>query len=133
MKDRTLFWAALVMITAVGCGAFGAHGLKARITQDALGQWHTAVLYQLVHGLALFVLAMGQGRIAAKPAAWAARFFLLGVLFFSGSLYLLSTRELLGTAWLTPLLGPITPLGGLCFIGGWVVLLIGAPGAPPSK
>jgi uncharacterized membrane protein YgdD (TMEM256/DUF423 family) len=126
MRNTLLFWAALIMVIAVACGAFGAHGLRGKITPEALGQWQTAVLYQMIHGLALFGLFLGKDRIAASSVKWSGRLFLIGVLCFSGSLYLLSTRELLGSQALTPVLGPVTPLGGLCFIGGWLVLAVPA-------
>ena len=123
MERKTLSWAALVMLTAVALGAFGAHGLKGKVTPEALDQWNKGVQYQLVHGLALFGLLSLAGAIGDRQLRLARVFFLLGVLCFSGSLYLLSTREMLGTTGLTPLLGPLTPLGGLSFMAGWAVLL----------
>ena len=126
MRDRTLFWAALVMLAAVALGAFGAHGLKGRVSPEALGQWEKGVLYQLVHGLALVGLASLAIRLPDRSVRLTRAFFMAGAVLFSGSLYLLSTRELLGTTSLTALLGPMTPLGGLCYMAGWVVLLVTA-------
>ena len=100
---------------SVMLGAFAAHGLKSRLTEYSLGVFKTAAEYQMVHGLALIAVA-----ILIK---WGINltvgggFFIAGTLLFSGSLYLLA---LSGMKWL----GPITPLGGLCFIIGWVVILV---------
>ncbi len=126
MQRTTLAWASAILLIAVAFGAFGAHGLKARLQPDALSQWHTGVNYQFYHGLALLFLSGFGEKITSKQVRWARLFFLLGILCFSGSLYLLSTREVLGVQDITPVLGPITPVGGLFFMAGWVVLLITA-------
>ncbi|ATC81770.1 MULTISPECIES: DUF423 domain-containing protein [Pseudoalteromonas] len=100
---------------SVMLGAFAAHGLKSRLTEYSLGVFKTAAEYQMVHGLALIAVA-----ILIKwgiNLTVAGGFFIAGTLLFSGSLYLLA---LSGMKWL----GPITPLGGLCFIIGWVVILV---------
>lgn len=109
--------------TAVILGAFGAHGLKGKLTPDALASFDTGVRYQLFHALALFAAAWlaersGGGLPLAAGVLWS-----IGIVLFSGSIYLLATRALLGIEgwrWL----GPFTPLGGLCLISGWVVLLL---------
>ncbi|WP_171040145.1 MULTISPECIES: DUF423 domain-containing protein [unclassified Pseudoalteromonas] len=96
-------------------GAFAAHGLKSRLSDYAIGIFKTAAEYQMVHGLALIAVA-----ILIKwgiNLSMAGGFFIAGTLLFSGSLYLLA---LTGLKWL----GPITPLGGLCFIIGWIVILV---------
>lgn len=101
---------------AVALGAFGAHALKGRLDEYALGVFHTAVQYHFYHSLALLavgVLAVTQPQTALlKTSGW---MFILGILIFSGSLYLLS---LTGVRWL----GAITPLGGLAFLAGWACL-----------
>lgn len=100
---------------SVMLGAFAAHGLKSRLSGYSLGVFKTAAEYQMVHGLALIAVA-----ILIKwgiNLSWAGGFFIMGTLLFSGSLYLLA---LTGMKWL----GPITPLGGLCFIIGWIVILV---------
>ncbi|MDC9526171.1 DUF423 domain-containing protein [Pseudoalteromonas sp. Angola-30] len=100
---------------SVMLGAFAAHGLKSRLTEYSLGVFKTAAEYQMVHGLALIAVA-----ILIKwgiNLTVAGGFFIAGTLLFSGSLYLLA---LSGMKWL----GPITPLGGLCFIIGWAVILV---------
>lgn len=96
-------------------GAFAAHGLKSRLSEYSIGIFKTAAEYQMVHGLALIAVA-----ILIKwgmHLSMAGGFFIAGTLLFSGSLYLLA---LTGLKWL----GPITPLGGLCFIIGWIVILV---------
>jgi len=114
------------MALAVALGAFGAHGLKASLSTDALGQWHTGVEYHFLHALALLGLYAIDGRLSKRVLRVVSMLFLAGVLLFSGSLYLLATRDLLGTQSLGPVLGPLTPIGGLCFIAGWIGLLITA-------
>lgn len=126
MNTRTLIWASAILALAVAFGAFGAHGIEARVDIRAYHNWQTAAQYQFYHGLALLGLAALEGKLATRIVSLVRIFFVLGVLCFSGSLYLLATREMLGTDFLTRVLGPITPLGGLLFIAGWVVLLVGA-------
>jgi uncharacterized membrane protein YgdD (TMEM256/DUF423 family) len=105
--------AAAFCFLAVALGAFGAHALKATLeSHGMLDAWNKAVLYHLVHAVALVTLALyGAGNRAA--------YFLLagGILLFSGSLYAMA---LTNTRWL----GAITPLGGLCFLAGWAWLII---------
>lgn len=105
-------------MVAVILGAFGAHALKARLDENALAVWHTAVQYHFVHTLALFALSILMQQNARSGALTAsAVLFTLGLLFFSGSLYLLALG---GPRWL----GPITPLGGAFFIAAWASLLV---------
>ena len=124
--NRALFTASSILLFAVVLGAFGAHGLRDKVDAQALANWKTGVEYQFYHGLALLFLAVAGERMREASLAWVRRAFLLGILGFSGSLYLLATRQVLGTEALTPLLGPITPLGGLLFIVGWAVLAFAA-------
>lgn len=101
---------------AVGLGAFGAHALKGALqTNDTTEVWKTAVLYHFVHALALLVLAVLPGASRA-----AAGLFLAGIVLFSGSLYLLALTNI---KWL----GAVTPLGGLCFLAGWLALILWPP------
>ena len=108
---------------AVALGAFGAHGLRDRLGAEALGAWETAVLYHLTHSLAAALAATLALALAPSPGAGAARLggwlFVAGVVLFSGSLYALSLGG-------PRVLGPVTPLGGLAFIGGWLALLAAA-------
>jgi len=106
--------AAALGFLAVGFGAFGAHGLKGLLTRNGTADiWEKAVFYHLIHAVMLFVLAE---RDKLPAAAW--RFFLAGILLFSGSLYLLAVTDL---RWL----GAVTPLGGLSFMAGWLMFVLG--------
>ena len=122
MNKRIILVAAFSGLTAVVLGAFGAHGLENKISEDHLETWKTAVDYQFYHTIALLFLATFS---RAKNSFIKLSFisFTLGILFFSGSLYLLSTYTLTGFG-KPAILGPITPLGGLCFIVGWVGLFV---------
>lgn len=120
MRTRTLvIIAALLLMLGVGTGAFGAHGLRAHVGLNMLAVWQTAVLYQLVHALGLLGLAALKPRLHSGLASAAAILLLLGVLLFSGSLYAL---VLLGTRGI----GAITPIGGVSFMAGWVLLALAA-------
>jgi uncharacterized membrane protein YgdD (TMEM256/DUF423 family) len=108
--------AAILCFLAVGLGAFGAHALKATLQESGmLDVWNKAVLYHFLHAVALLALALhGAGNRAA--------YFLIvaGILFFSGSLYVMA---LTNVRWL----GAITPIGGVCFLAGWAWLVISPP------
>lgn len=106
---------SLFCMLSVVLGAFAAHGLKSRVSEYAIGIFKTAAEYQMVHGLALIATAMLiKWGLNLNAAGW---FFIAGIVLFSGSLYLLAISD---QKWL----GPITPLGGLCFIIGWIILLV---------
>lgn len=124
--QKTLRITALLGAMAVGIGAFGAHGLKALVGPEQLETFATGVRYHFYHVLAMGLAAGLWGRpnintTQLRRACWA---WGLGILLFSGSLYLLSLREVLAVP--AALLGPITPLGGLFFIVGWVFLFLSA-------
>lgn len=107
---------ALAMALAVALGAFGAHGLRARVSADMLAVWQTAVRYHAWHGLALVVVGLLLTREpAARGLVPAAACFGVGIVLFSGSLYALVLVQAHG-------LGALTPLGGVAFIAGWLVL-----------
>lgn len=113
---------AIAAGVGVAAGAFGAHGLEARVTPERLETFRTGVTYQMYHALALlFVgwLALQQG---GWPIHGAGYCFIAGILIFSGSLYLLVLTD-------TPWLGAITPLGGVAFIAGWALLAWGLIGS----
>lgn len=106
--------AAIIAAVGIGLGAFGAHGLKTQLAaNNSAGTWDTAVLYHLIHAVALFVIAVNADKLSAK---WAFRLWTVGIVLFSGSLYGLAL-----TKW--SVLGPITPFGGLAFIIGWISLI----------
>ena len=108
--------AALFAMTAVIAGAFGAHGLKAHLGAEALEWWKTGAYYQLVHAIALFGLGYSPGlsNTARRRVAVA---MVTGILVFAGTLYAMALG---GPRWL----GAITPIGGLAFIIGWVLLAV---------
>lgn len=123
MKAKQIIaWAAAFGAIAVVLGALGAHALKARLDADSLKSFETAVRYQAWHAIAL--LALGAISFNLKFRKAIVICWILGVFLFSGSIYLLSTAAITGIHW--PFLGPITPIGGLVFITGWVLLFLSA-------
>ncbi|MFN8405871.1 MAG: DUF423 domain-containing protein [Sphingobacteriaceae bacterium] len=124
MNKKILITASTFGVLAVSFGAFGAHVLKSRISFHDLELWKTAVDYQFYHTLGLLFLATiprSKGNLI-KISAW---LFTLGILLFSGSLYLMAIKNQL-TIFSTSVLGPATPIGGLFFILGWIGLLFTA-------
>lgn len=112
-----LVFAAFAGMSAVALGAFAAHGLKNTLSPAMLSTFQTAVQYQFYHTFALILLVLLHRQLGIALLHWSASFMTAGILLFCGSLYLL---VLTGQKWL----GPVTPLGGLCFIAGWLLLLI---------
>ena len=112
---------ALSGFMAVGLGAFGAHALRSLISVDAIAIWEKGIQYQFYHTLALLFCCLYLRTQYVTIVRNAAICFLLGIVCFSGSLYLLATRELSGIS--TAIIGPVTPLGGIFFICGWALLL----------
>ncbi len=110
---------------AVMLGAFGAHGLQ-RITTDEqiLHSYQTGVQYQIYHSLALLLTAIIFGSFPNKKIKWAGMFFILGILLFPGSLYLITFLKIQDSG-LVKFAGPITPVGGIFFIIGWLLLAWG--------
>ena len=122
MSRRIILTASLFGAIAVMFGAFGAHTLKNVLSAGSLEIWAKGVEYQFYHTLALLFLsqlALGN----EKLVKWSYIFFTLGVVLFSGSLYLLATRDILNIGFVN-YIGPITPIGGLCFILGWALLFV---------
>ena len=109
------------MFIGVGAGAFGAHGLSSYFAQypDLAGTYDTAVRYQMIHGIALFLTAWLVIKWPGALTTWAGFLFLIGVILFSGSLYLLVFTRM---SWL----GAVTPLGGIAFLAGWALLFVAA-------
>ncbi|OOQ59617.1 DUF423 domain-containing protein [Mucilaginibacter pedocola] len=124
MNKQIIVTAALLGAVAVVAGAFGAHALKAVLDARQLEVWHTAVQYQFYHvfGL-LFLSTFSRFKNGMVTATY--YLFTIGIVFFSGSLYLLACRDLLKMPGLAAI-GPVTPLGGLLFIIGWVTLALAA-------
>jgi uncharacterized membrane protein YgdD (TMEM256/DUF423 family) len=113
--------AGVLGFLGVALGAFGAHALKSRLVPDMLAVWHTAVLYHLVHALALLALGL-YAKITGTDILWGALGFAFGIVLFSGSLYALALTGI------RPL-GAITPFGGIAFLlgWGWVALKLADP------
>ena len=108
--------AALLGALAVAAGAFGAHALRDRLEPAALNTFETAVRYQLVHTIALIVTAQRKVQHPGRAASLAGGLFLAGIVLFSGSLYALALTGV-------TILGAVTPIGGLAFLVGWVLLI----------
>ncbi|WP_434606572.1 DUF423 domain-containing protein [Pseudomonas sp. R1-7] len=119
MLRSFLMLAAFFGFTGVALGAFAAHGLKNRLSADYLAIFHTGVTYQLVHTLALLGVALLATHIPGRIVTWAGISFVVGILLFSGSLYLLTLTGITK-------LGMITPLGGVAFLIGWLCLGLAA-------
>ncbi|MBC3257517.1 DUF423 domain-containing protein [Pseudomonas paralactis] len=119
MLRSFLMLAAFFGFTGVALGAFAAHGLKNRLSSDYLAIFHTGVTYQLVHALALFGVALLVAHIPGRLVTWAGISFTVGILLFSGSLYVLTMTGI-------SKLGIITPFGGLAFLLGWFFLGLAA-------
>lgn len=118
MKKYAILFAIFGFLS-VALGAFAAHGLKSRLSEKYLDIFHTGVEYQFYHVLALgLVLMLSQG-IVTGALKFAALFFSLGIVIFSGSLYALAITEI-------GLFGAVTPLGGLCFLVGWGCVFVHA-------
>ncbi len=109
---------ALFALLAVMAGAFGAHGLRGVIDERGLEVFQTAVTYQIYHSLALILVAiLPVAGLSRRLLGIAAGFFVAGILLFSGSLYLLVLTDL---RWM----GPVTPVGGIGFVVGWILVLM---------
>jgi uncharacterized membrane protein YgdD (TMEM256/DUF423 family) len=115
--------AAILGALTIVIGAFGAHGLKELVDANALASFETAVRYQMFHVLALLILGFAQ-TLSPATRKWVFWFFILGMVFFSGSIYFLALNSLLNLD--TSVLGPVTPIGGIFFIAGWCRLAYGA-------
>jgi len=116
-----MWFAAGAALACLGVvlGAFGAHGLRARVTPELLAVFETGVRYHMYHALALLAVGWQVDRGGANLAGAAGWLFVAGIVIFSGSLYAMT---LTGARWL----GAITPLGGVCFIAGWALLAVAA-------
>ncbi|MEO9887493.1 MAG: DUF423 domain-containing protein [Balneola sp.] len=114
MTNQTiLILASFLAAIAVGAGAFGAHALEESLSPKRLETWNTAVTYHMWHALALIGLAL-VSKVFEVDLIWSMSLIVAGIFIFSGSLYLLCLTD---TGWL----GAITPIGGICFIIGWIM------------
>lgn len=130
MKNTFSFIAGLFGTTGVAFGALGAHALKQKmqegvLTIDQLSAFDTGTKYQLIHAIVLFILAYINRDKKIKLYTLASYLIVFGVLFFSGSIYMLSTQNISGIH-AGFIFGPITPLGGLLLIAAWICITIQA-------
>ncbi|MCT8140045.1 DUF423 domain-containing protein [Anaerobacillus sp. CMMVII] len=108
------------MVLAVGLGAFGAHGLQGKLTTRMLEIYQTGVQYHMIHAIGILIIAIVADRLGSPGMiTWAGWSMFIGILFFSGSLYILSISGV-------KILGAITPIGGVFFMVGWVLLALAA-------
>jgi uncharacterized membrane protein YgdD (TMEM256/DUF423 family) len=118
--DRTfLLVGAVAALIGVGFGAFGAHGLRGRLSPEMLAVFETGVRYQMYHAFAILTVAIALSRFDGPLVRAAGWLFTLGIVLFSGSLYALALTG-------TTMLGAITPFGGIAFLAGWVCLVLTA-------
>lgn len=111
--------AAFSAMLSVVLGAFAAHGLKSKLSENLISVFQTGVHYQMYHSLALILLVVLYRQVPQSLLLYSAGFMFAGIVFFSGSLYMLALTQI---KWF----GPITPLGGVCFIVGWALLIASA-------
>ena len=110
-----LILAVLNGFLSVALGAFGAHGLEGKVSEKGLEQWGKAVDYQMFHTMALFITALLMSKVQSGAMTGAGWFFFIGILIFSGSLYIYAPTGI-------KMFAMITPIGGLSFLIGWVLL-----------
>jgi len=116
--SKTIIMAAAVFLgLAVAIGAFGAHGLKSHLTEELMKTFKTGVEYHFYHALGLVLIGILAISMPSSLLNWSALLIALGIVIFSGSLYILAIS---GISWI----GAITPIGGLSFIAGWVLLFV---------
>jgi uncharacterized membrane protein YgdD (TMEM256/DUF423 family) len=127
MQSSFLFFGALSALIGVGMGAFGAHGLKNVISPEMLAVYQTGVNYQMWHALGLIGIALLRRHEAeSKLLNWAGWLMLIGIVLFSGSLYLLAIMDV-------KQLGMITPFGGVSFLIAWLLLAVYASRKPQAS
>ena len=126
MKPQSIIvYAGILGAIAVIMGAMGAHALKAVLSPEALESFGTGARYNMYHAILLFAIAANIKNIDPKWLKLSVNLTLIGTLLFSGSIYLLSTSTITGIN-AKHFLGPITPIGGLLLISGWISIVIGA-------
>lgn len=125
MYKTALVAGVICAAIAVALGAFGAHGLKNYADAATIEIWNKGVTYQFYHSLALLATGILFATFPFGATKWAAYLFLTGIVLFSGSLYLITALKINAPhSSLMKVIGPITPLGGLSFIAGWICLLL---------
>ena len=119
MNQNFVLLGAIAAFLGVALGAFGAHGLRGRLSPDMLAVFETAVRYQMYHALALVLTSLLMARMTGWLLSTAGVCFAAGIVLFSGSLYLLAFTGV-------TMFGAITPVGGLAFLAGWACLVLAA-------
>lgn len=118
MQRKWMMIGAVLTMLSVAIGAFGAHMLKESIGADAIAVYETGVQYHMIHAIGLLIIGLTAGQLGpSTKLKWAARLLFIGIIVFSGSLYVLSISGI-------KILGAITPIGGVAFIVGWLLLAI---------
>ncbi|HBU84069.1 MAG TPA: DUF423 domain-containing protein [Paenibacillus sp.] len=118
MQRKWMMMGAVLTMLSVAIGAFGAHMLKESIGADAIAVYETGVQYHMIHAIGLLIIGLTAGQLGpSTKLKWAARLLFIGIIVFSGSLYVLSISGI-------KILGAITPIGGVAFIVGWLLLAI---------
>jgi uncharacterized membrane protein YgdD (TMEM256/DUF423 family) len=117
LARRCLVAGALLMLLGVAFGAFGAHGLQGRLTPQRLASFQTGVHYQQLHALGLLLIGVLAGRRSSAALHWSARLMVVGVLLFSGAIYLL-------TAGAPRWFGMVAPFGGVSMMAAWLALAV---------
>lgn len=121
MNKSIVVTGALFIVLAIVLGAFGAHALKSVLSSEQLASFETGVRYQMYHGLALLMIGLSAERIPVKAKLFTG-LIVAGTILFSGSIYLLSLRPVIGAD--LKFLGPVTPIGGVLLIVGWSVFIV---------
>ena len=121
MFKKSILLSSLLLTIVVIFGAFGAHGLAEIVDDKGILIWNKAVNYQFIHAFGILIVGIVSKLQTHKMLNYAMNLFLLGIVFFSGSLYLLTFKEQL--SWVK-MVGPITPIGGLMFMAGWICLFM---------
>ncbi|MEY8744679.1 DUF423 domain-containing protein [Bacillales bacterium AN1005] len=118
MQRKWMMLGAILTMLSVAIGAFGAHIVKEHIDAKALATYETGVQYHMIHAVALLIVGLTAGQLGeSAKLRWSARLLLIGIIVFSGSLYVLSTTGI-------KILGAITPIGGVAFIAGWLLFAL---------
>ena len=125
MNKKILIKAGILGLIAVVFGAFGAHALKKILTPEYLESFQTGVRYQIIHAVVLLFLFLVIEKYQSKKMIIAAHLIFYGVLLFSGSIYILTLKNILGIE-ILKFAGPITPIGGVLLILGWIFIIVGA-------
>lgn len=116
MQRKWMMMGAVMTMLSVAIGAFGAHMLKESIGADSIAVYETGVQYHMIHAIGLLIIGLTAGQLGpSTKLKWAARLLFIGIIVFSGSLYVLSISGI-------KILGAITPIGGVAFIVGWLLL-----------